>query len=55
MEGRQAQQSNENNLHIMLMFHEASTCLWINSGKPSIIIKCLVSIRACGAIEPCLL
>ena len=40
--------------HIMLMFQEASPCLWINPGKPMTIITFLVIIRACGAIEPCL-
>ena len=36
----------------MLMFHEASPRIWIIPGKPMTLIKSLVFIRSCGAIEP---
>ena len=38
-------------LHTMLMFHELSPCFLINPGKPMTLIKFLVFIIACGAIE----
>ena len=36
------------------MFQEASPCHYTNPGKILTIIKFLVFILACGAIEPCL-
>ena len=36
------------------MFQEKNPFLWTNTGKPMTIIKYLVLIRACGAIEPCI-
>ena len=36
------------------MSQEESSCCYNNIGKPTTIINVLVFIRACGAIEPCI-
>ena len=54
MEVIQTKQSTEKLWHRILIFQEASPCIWNNPGKPMKIIKFLVLIRACGEIEPCI-